>query len=136
MPQQPARTTGSDDITLIDYGFWGRQCLGFDLGQLLVGDVQLGRRPAGTLPELEREIVPAFVAGLHAEGVGVDAATIARAHALHLMVFTGLSTALVPPPDPDAFPPDPATRAALGHDARERAAISRFCLGLIEATSG
>ena len=135
-PNNLLRTAGTDDITLIDYGFWGRQCLGFDLGQLLVGDVQVGRRTADTLPELERAIVPAFVAGLHAEGVEVDGATVARAHALHLMVFTGLSTPLVVPPDPDAAPPDPATAAALSRDAHERAAISRFCLGLVEATSG
>jgi hypothetical protein len=51
-------------------------------------------------------------------------------------VFTGLSTPLVVPPDPDAAPPDPATAAALSRDAHERAAISRFCLGLVEATSG
>ncbi len=135
-PNNLLRSAGTDDITLIDYGFWGRQCLGFDLGQLLVGDVQVGRRTADTLPELERAIVPAFVAGLHAEGVVVDEATVARAHALHLMVFTGLSTPLVVPPDPDAGPPDPATAAALSRDAHERAAISRFCLGLVEATSG
>ena len=135
-PNNLLRTAGSDEITLIDYAFWGRQCLGFDLGQLLVGDVQVGRRPVDSLPEVEREIVPAFVAGLHAEGVDVGEAAVARAHALHLMVFTGLSTALVAPPDPEAAPPDPATRAVLARDARERAAISRFCLGLVEATSG
>ncbi len=135
-PNNLLRTAGSDDITLIDYGFWSRQGIGFDLGQLLVGDVQLGRRPASTLPELEAACLPAYVEGLHAEGVELDVTTVARAHALHLMVYTGLSTALVPPPDPDAAPPDPATRAALDHDARERAAISRFCLGLVEATSG
>ena len=135
-PNNLLRTAGSDDITLIDYGFWGRQRRGFDLGQLLVGDVQVGRRTADTLPEVEREIVPAFVSGLHEEGVDVDETSVARAHALHLMVFTGLSTPLVMPPDPDAAPPDPATRAALVHDARERAAISRFCLGLVEATTG
>ncbi len=135
-PNNLLRTAGSDEITLIDYGFWGRQCLGFDLGQLLVGEVQLGRRPADSLPEVEREIVPAYVAGLRAEGVEVDEATVARAHALHLMVFTGLSTPLVAPPDPDSAPPDRGTRAVLARDAHERAAISRFCLGLVEATSG
>lgn len=129
-PNNLLHTVGSDDISLIDYGFWSRQSVGFDLGQLLVGDVQLGRRPAVTLPELEAACLPAYVAGLRAEGRTVDAATVARAHALHLMVFTGLSAPLTGPPQPDA---DPSTTA---HDARERAEIARFCLDLVEATSG
>jgi len=129
-PNNLLRTRGSEDITLIDFGFWSRQVVGFDLGQLLVGDVQIGRRPAATLPELEGACLPAYVEGLRCEGVDVDAATVARAHALHLMLFTGLSAALTGPPRTDAEPAD------LAHEARERAAISRFCLGLVEATSG
>ena len=127
-PNNLLRTVGSDDITLIDYGFWSLQCVGFDLGQLLVGDVQIGRRPAATLPELEAACLPAYVEGLRAEGVEVDGATVARAHALHLMVFTGLSAPLTAPPAPDADP------AALAHEAHERAAISRFCLDLVDTT--
>jgi hypothetical protein len=122
-------TVGSDDITLIDFGFWSRQVVGFDLGQLLVGDAQLGRREAATLPLLEAVCLPAYVDGLRAEGLEVDTATVARAHALHLMIFTGLSAALTGPPAPGT-PPE-----ALAHEAGERAAIARFCLGLVEATS-
>jgi hypothetical protein len=127
-PNNLLHATGSDDITLIDYGFWSLQCVGFDLGQLLVGDVQIGRRPAATLPELEAACLPAYVDGLRAEGHEVDAATVARAHALHLMVFTGLSTPLTGPPAPGAGADD------LAHEARERAAISRFCLDLVATT--
>jgi hypothetical protein len=128
-PNNLLRTAGSSDITLIDFGFWSRQVVGFDLGQLLVGDVQVGRRSACTLAETEAACLPAYVNGLRAEGLDVDAATVARAHALHLMIFTGLSAALVGPPAPGARP------EALVHDARERAAISAFCLGLVESTS-
>ncbi len=127
-PNNLLHTTGSDDITLIDYGFWSLQCVGFDLGQLLVGDVQIGRRRAATLPELESGCLPAYVEGLAAEGVELDAAVVARAHALHLMVFTGLSTPLTAPPAPGADP------AELADEAHERAAISRFCLDLVETT--
>ncbi len=127
-PNNLLHVTGSDDIVLIDYGFWSLQHVGFDLGQLLVGDVQMGRRPASTLPELEAACVPAYVAGLAAEGVSVDTATVARAHALHLLVFTGLSTPLTGPPPPDADPD------VLAHEAHERAAISRFCLDLVTST--
>ena len=31
----------SEDLVLIDYGFWSTQPLGFDLSQLLLGDVIL-----------------------------------------------------------------------------------------------
>lgn len=129
-PNNLIRTAGSDDLVLIDFGFWGRQSVGFDLGQLLVGDVQIGARPADTLAETEAACVPAYAEGLRAEGVEVDHDTVARAHALHLMLFTGLSAPLTSPPPPGA---DPSTTA---HDARERAEIARFCLGLVEATSG
>ena len=69
-PNNLLHTAGSDDITLIDYGFWSLQCVGFDLGQLLVGDVQIGRRPAATLPELEAACLPAYVEGLARRGRG------------------------------------------------------------------
>ena len=88
-PNNLLRTRGSDDVTLIDYGFWSRQVLGFDLGQLLVGDVQIGRRAAATLPETEAACVPAYVAGIRRRGCRRRRATVARAHALHLMIFIG-----------------------------------------------
>ena len=74
--------------------------------------------------------MPAYVAGIRAEGVDVDAATVARAHALHLMIFTGLSAPLLGPRGADTDP------RAVAHEALERAAISRFALHLVEATSG
>ena len=68
------------------------------------------------------------MAGIRDEGV--DVATVARAHALHLMMFTGLSAPLLDPPGADAVP------EANAHEALERAAISRFARDLVEATSG
>ena len=46
------------------------------------------------------------------------------------MIFSGLSAPLLDPPGADA---DPEAHA---HEALERAAISRFALDLVEATSG
>lgn len=129
-PNNLLRTAGSDDLTLIDYGFFSRQCVGFDLGQLVVGDVQIGRRDAATLPETDAGCLSAYVEGLRAEGVTVETDSVARAHALHLMIFTGLSAPLMDPPAPEADP------GALDHEAHERAAISAFCLELVDATSG
>ena len=97
--------------------------------ELLVGDVQIGQRDAADpLPEAEAACLPAYVEGLRAERVSVDADTVARAHALHLLVFSGLSAPLMDAPAPGA------DADALARDARERAAISRFCLDLVETT--
>ena len=61
-----------DAFVLIDYGFWLGNPVGFDLGQLLVGDVQIGRRSPDLLAETDEAIVPAYVDGLHAEGCDLD----------------------------------------------------------------
>ena len=118
-----------DAFVLIDYGFWLGNPVGFDLGQLLVGDVQIGRRSPDLLAETEDAIVPAYVDGLHAEGCDLDERTVRRAHALHLLIFTGLSTLpfelLDQPPTPELH----ATAAA-------RATIARFSLDLLDATGG
>ena len=122
------RTAGSTEIVLIDFGFWSTQPLGFDLGQLLLGDVQLGRRPASSLPELEAACLPAYVRGLHDEGAEVDEAVVQRAHALHMLVYNGLSAM------PLELLGGPLTPEAQAH-ARERAAMAEFILDLVDDTA-
>ncbi len=117
-----------DDLVLIDFGFWAEQPLGFDLGQLLMGDVQLGRRSADGLPELESACLPAYVQGLRDEGERTPAAVVQRAHALQMLIFSGLSALpfelLAAPPTPDAF-----------RIAAERAKAARFVLDLVDASA-
>ncbi len=48
-PNNLLRTEGYDGFVLIDFGFWGGEPVGFDLSQLLVGDVQVGRRAGDDL---------------------------------------------------------------------------------------
>ena len=50
--------TDGAEFIMIDFGFWGTAPVGFDLGQLLLGEVHGGERPASTLPELERACCP------------------------------------------------------------------------------
>jgi hypothetical protein len=128
-PNNLLGTADPDTFVLIDYGFWMSLPLGFDLGQLLVGDVQLGRRPASSLAETEARIVPAYVAGLAAEGLVADEDEVRRAHAVQLLVFCGLSCL---PFEHLDEPPGPALRAL----AADRAALARFSLDLVEATGG
>jgi hypothetical protein len=127
-PNNLLARTASDDFVLIDYGFWGPNPIGFDLGQLLVGDVQLGKRSASTLGDIEDSIVPAYLDGLAAEGSEVTADVVRRAHALQLLIFTGFS----------ALPfehLDQAPTPELHQVAAERADIARFSLDLVDATS-
>lgn len=118
---------GYDGFVLIDFAFLGLKPLGFDLGQLLVGDVQNGRLPASALGWIEDAIVPAYAEGVRAEGVDVTEAALRRAHALGLMIFTGLA---VVPFEHLQKQPTPELRAI----AAERAAIARFALDLLDAT--
>jgi hypothetical protein len=117
---------GHDGFVLIDFGFFTLEPVGFDLAQLLVGDVQTGRLPTACLASTEETILPAYVEGLAAEGLDFTEAVVRRAHALQLMVFTGLSCLpwehLDQPPGPE-----------LHHVAAERAAIARFTLDLLDA---
>lgn len=119
---------GSTDLVLIDFGFWGRGPLGFDLAQLLIGEVQMGERSAAELPELERACLPAYVEGLRAEGCDVPLEVVERGHALQVLLFAGLSA--LPLEHLDKPPPDELRRIA-----RERAESLRFILDLVDATA-
>jgi len=117
----------SDDLVLIDYGFWTTQPLGFDLSQLIMGDVQIGRRPASCLWRVEDACTPAYIEGLRDEGSDVPAAAVRRAHALLMLIFCGLSA--IPVEHLELEP-----TAELHRIAAERAAAARFMLDLVDAT--
>lgn len=115
-----------EGFVLIDYGFWNALPVGFDLGQLVVGDVAIGRRSSATLAETDAVVVPAYVEGLHAEGRDIDEATVRRAHALQTYLFNGVSALPF-----DELGHDPESLLAL---AAERAEVARFCLDRVDAT--
>ena len=116
-----------DDFVLIDFGFWKPLPLGFDLGQLLLGDVQLGRRSADGLRALDERIVAAYADGLRAEGTVIDVECVDRWHALQMAVFTGVSA--LPFEHLEGEP-----TAELAAIAAGRAAITTYCLDRVEAT--
>jgi hypothetical protein len=121
-------TADSDNLVLIDYGFWTTQPLGFDLSQLMVGDVQIGRRSASCLWPVEQACTPAYVDGLRDEGCAVDAAVVRRSHALLMLIFSGLSA--IPIEHLGAVP-----SPALHRISADRAAAARFMLDLVDATA-
>jgi Choline/ethanolamine kinase len=119
--------TDRPELVLIDFGFWGPAALGFDLGQLLLGEVQLGERSATALAADEDACLAAYVAGLRAEGCAVDVAPVRRGHALQMLLFSALPSLPFELLDAE---PTPAGAAV----TRERAAAARFVLDLVEAS--
>ena len=117
----------SADLTLIDFGFWGEAPIGFDLGQLVLAEVQMGERSAGGLLELEATCLESYLEGMAAEGVRPDARQVQRSHALLMLLFAGLTAIpfehLEREPTPE-----------LHRIASERAASARFILDLVDAT--
>lgn len=116
-----------DGFTLIDFGFFTELPVGFDLGQLLVGDVQIGNRRADDLVVRDEACLGSYREGLAAEGVEVDEQVLRRAHALQLLLFTGLSALPLELLEAD---PDAQLRAT----AATRAAIARYSLDLMDQT--
>jgi hypothetical protein len=119
---------GSEDFVLIDFGFWRMLPIGFDLSQLLVGDVQIGKRSTDDLRERDEACLAAYVDGLRDEGCDVPISDVRRAHALQFLIFTGLSTlpteCLADAPTPDLL-----------RMSEERAEIAWFSLDLLDATA-
>jgi len=126
-PNNLLSRAGSDDFVLIDYGFWGRGPIGFDLSQLLVGDVQVGRRGSEDLAQVDETIFAAYMAGLRAEECWIPDDVVRRAHALQLLIFTGLSSVPF-----ELLESEPT--AELHQVAAARADIARFSLDLVDAT--
>lgn len=85
-------TTGA--VVAIDWAFFSRLRLGFDLSQLVISDVELGRVPASSIPHRQAVAVPAYAAGLADLGVHVEADALLRAHRVQLALAHG--TAAVP----------------------------------------
>jgi hypothetical protein len=127
-PNNLLATADSDDFTLIDYGYWMPMPVGADLSQLLIGDVQIGKQRAGDLAARDDALLAAYRRGLLEEGCDVPEQVVRRSHALHMLMMTGLSTV---PTELLDQPPSTALEAQVA----DRAAIARFCLDRVEATS-
>jgi Phosphotransferase enzyme family len=117
-----------EELVMIDFGFWGPNPVGYDLTALLVGDVQIGRRSAADLADIDSVIIQAYIKGLRAEGSDISEAQVRRGHALELLLMTGLSAM---PFDLFEVPMTPETRRI----AADRAELARYALDLDESTA-
>jgi hypothetical protein len=102
--------------------------VGADLSQLLIGDVQIGKQRAGDLAARDDALVAAYVSGLRDEGCDIPEPVVRRAHALHMLMMSGLSTV---PVELLELPPS----TALDNQVTDRAAIASFCLDRVEQTA-
>ncbi len=116
-----------DALVMVDLGFCGKAPLGTDLGQLILGEAQTGQRSAADLATLEAACLPAYVAGIHAEGGTASLARVRRTHAALLAVFSALPSVPI-----EHLDDEPAPR--LRRLFRGRAAIARFALDLLDDT--
>lgn len=138
-PNNLLRRQGDPGFILIDFAFWRPQPVGFDLSQLLVGDIQLGRQDVADLPGRAEACVEAYVAGLADEGVDMPLEQVRRSHAVSLMLFNGL-----PSLPTEMLQEEVALeaaggvtdefRAAFDHWARQRSGIARYALDVLERT--
>jgi hypothetical protein len=139
-PNNLLRRGDDPGFTLIDFGFWRPQPVAFDLSQLLVGDIQIGRQDVADLPERAAACVESYAAGLADEGLDVPLAEVRRGHAISLMLFNGL------PSLPLEMLQEEAALAAAGgvtdefragfdHWARQRAGIARYAVDVLAGTA-
>jgi hypothetical protein len=138
-PNNLLRREGDPGFTLIDFGFWRPQPVGFDLSQLLVGDIQVGRQDATDLPARAAACVEAYAAGLADEGLEVPLEEVRRSHAVSLMLFNGLPSLPLEMLAEEAGLESAGGagddfRAALDHWARQRSGIARYALDVLEST--
>jgi len=126
-PNNLLTTADPAGFTLIDFGFWQPLPAGADLSQLLIGDVQIGKARAGDLAVRDDAHLAAYVQGLRDEGCGIPEPVVRRAHALHMLMMSGLSAVPVELLD---RPPS----AALEAQVADRATIATFCLDRVATT--
>jgi len=115
------------ELVMIDFGFLRYAPLGLDLGQLILGEVQTGARPADDLESAWSACLSAYVEGMRAEGNETELPSVGRASASCMAIFNGL-TAI--PFENLERPPD----ARLDALCKNRAGMCRFTLDRLDAT--
>jgi Phosphotransferase enzyme family len=116
------------DLVMIDFGFLRHAPLGLDLGQLILGEVQTGERPAADLESEWSACLSAFVEGTRNEGSQIELAKVARASSICMAIFNGI-TAI--PFEYLGQPPNAHLEAL----CQNRARMCRFTLDRLDATS-
>jgi Ser/Thr protein kinase RdoA (MazF antagonist) len=91
-----------DQFVVIDFSFHSPHCVGFDLGQLLVGLVHSELMDPGDLRDVQEAILPAYIDGLHSAGLDTTNEHIEQGFVLSLLVrslFTAVPLEMLHQPD-------------------------------------
>ncbi|WAC55836.1 phosphotransferase [Gordonia sp. SL306] len=73
-------------FVVIDWAFFARGRMGFDLSQLVISEIELRQRPTERLADVQQVCLPAYRQGLADGGVSVSMAELERAHHIQLAV--------------------------------------------------
>ncbi|MFW0795012.1 phosphotransferase [Gordonia sp. CPCC 205515] len=84
-------STGDGTFTVIDWAFFGRSRVGFDLTQLVNSGIDLGHMTADRLPELQDLCLRHYRIGLADSGFDIELDALTRAHRIQLTAFSALS---------------------------------------------
>jgi hypothetical protein len=87
-----------DGFVAIDWSFTTTVQVGFDLGQLIAGRAESGELDPADLPGVHAAIVPAYLLGIHEEGLDPDPVAVRLGYVGSLLVrsgFTGLPLELL-----------------------------------------
>lgn len=112
------------DLVMIDFGFLRYAPLGFDVAQLVLGEIQLGERDPEQLKALDEVALAGYLDGLRLEGNPAGADQVRRAHAICMAIFSGL-TAI--PFELLGEPPTDRSRQIFA----ARATVARYILDLV-----
>ncbi|WP_332642895.1 phosphotransferase [Aeromicrobium sp.] len=81
-----------DGFCVIDWGFWCRSALGFDLSQLVYSEIDLDRSDASTFRDIQDVSLVGYREGLAESGVEIGEAELERAHTIQLAIAHGISS--------------------------------------------
>ncbi len=116
------------EFVLIDFGFMCTAPLGFDLSQLLLGEIQVGERSPEHLPDLQQRCLTTYLQGLRDERCDVPREVVERNQALIMLIFYAFSAVPLEVMYGLPGPGDP-------HVIQDRATAARFVLDLVDRTA-
>ena len=80
-----------EGFCVIDWGFWCRAALGFDLSQLVYSEMDLDRSDATSFRAIQQGCLAGYRTGLADEGVEIGEDELRRAHHIQLAMAHGIS---------------------------------------------
>ncbi|MEP9391317.1 phosphotransferase [Gordonia sp. VNK1] len=126
-PNNILRSVDGSGFIVIDWAFFGRNRVGFDLSQLVISEIDLGRMPGARLGELQDLCLPAYRAGLADGGVRITLPDLTRAHRIQLALAAAVASIPV-----ERLTPDAVADPALEEYCRQRITALEHMLAAID----